>query len=84
MAAHADATLTAKAVFVFTTDTTKSFAASGYYLEAGHVGQNIVLQCVSLDMGGVTMAGFSADSLKPLLKLTETETPIYVIPVGKK
>jgi nitroreductase len=84
MAAHADASLTAAAVFVITTDTAKSFGSAGYYLEAGHVAQNIVLQCVSLDMGGVTMAGFSADSLTPLLKLTETETPIYVIPVGKK
>ena len=81
---HADATLTAAAVFVITADTNKSFSSSGYNLEAGHVGQNIVLQCVSLDMGGVTMAGFSAENLKTALKLPENETPVYAIPVGKK
>lgn len=84
MAGHADPIPTAAAVFVITADTKKAFGASGYYLEAGHVAQNIVLQCVSLDMGGVTMAGFSADNLKKVLKLPENEVPVYVIPVGKK
>jgi SagB-type dehydrogenase family enzyme len=83
-AGHADATLTATAVFVITTDTKKSFASSGYYLEAGHVAQNIVLQCVPLNMGGVTMAGFNADNLKKAMSLPEDEAPVYVIPVGKK
>lgn len=81
---HADPIPTASAVFVITADTKKSFSSSGYCLEAGHVAQNIVLQCVSLDMGGVTMAGFSADNLKKALKLPETEVPVYAIPVGKK
>jgi nitroreductase len=84
MAGHADPVPGAAAVFVITVDTTKAFGTSGYYLEAGHVAQNIVLQCVPLKMGGVTMAGFGADNLKEVLKLSETGEPIYVIPVGKK
>ncbi len=84
VAGHADPIPTAPAVLVITADTKKTYAASGYYLEAGHVAQNIVLQCVSLDMGGVTMAGFSADTLKKVLKLSENEVPVYEIPVGKK
>lgn len=84
VAGHADPIPTAAAVFVITADTKKSFASTGYYLEAGHVAQNIVLQCVTLDMGGVTMAGFTAKTVKEQLKLTETEVPAYMIPVGKK
>jgi nitroreductase len=84
MAGHADPVPTAAAVFVITADTKKSRSATGYLLEAGHVAQNIVLQCVPLNMGGVTMAGFSADNLKTVLELPENETPVYVIPVGKK
>lgn len=85
VAGHADPIPTAAVMFVITADTKKAYASSGYYLEAGHVAQNIVLQCVSLDMGGVTTAGLSiADTLKKMLKLPENEVPVYVIPVGKK
>ncbi len=79
-----DPASTAVAAIVITADTEKSYSSSGYLLEAGHVAQNIVLQCVPLDMGGVTTASFSADKLKKLLKLPETEVTVYVLPVGKK
>ena len=82
-AARPDPASTATAAIVITADTEK-MSASGYYLEAGHVAQNIVLQCIPLDMGGVTTASFSADKLKKLLKLPETEVTVYVLPVGKK
>jgi len=81
--ARPDPVSTSAAALVITADT-EAMGASGYYLEAGHVAQNIVLQCVPLDMGGVTTAGFNADNLKKALNLSDTEIPVYVIPVGKK
>jgi SagB-type dehydrogenase family enzyme len=82
---HADPFPTTPLVIVITGDSAKTKNSSLFYLEAGHVAQNIVLQCVSLGMGGVTtMASYNADKLKTLLKLAEDEVPIYSIPVGKK
>jgi SagB-type dehydrogenase family enzyme len=82
---HADPFPTTPLVFVITGDGTKTKNSSLYYLEAGHVAQNIVLQCASLGMGGVTtMASYNADKLKTLLKMSADEVPIYSIPVGKK
>jgi len=82
---HADPFPTTPLVFVITGDGAKTKNSSLYYLEAGHAAQNILLQCVSLGMGGVTtMASYNADKLKALLKMADDEAPIYSIPVGKK
>jgi len=54
------------------------------YLEAGHVAENVALQAVSLKMGIVTVGGFKPDDVKKALKLPESETPIYILPMGKK
>jgi SagB-type dehydrogenase family enzyme len=82
---HADPFPTTPLVLVITADGTKTKNSSLFYLEAGHVAQNIVLQCVSLGMGGVTtMASYNADKLKTLLKMSADEVPVYSIPVGKK
>jgi len=35
-------------------------------------------------MGGVPMGGIDFDKLKTVFKIDEKETPIYLIPVGKK
>lgn len=79
MASHADPLPAAPLVFIIT-----SKSGGGGSQEAGHVAQNILLQCVSLNMGGVPMGGIDFDKLKALFKLDDKETGIYLIPVGKK
>ena len=72
------------ALMIIITGNIKQTNEPSYYLEAGHVAQNIALQCVSLDMGVVTTRGFDEEALKRLLNLSEWEHPIYVLPAGKE
>ncbi len=54
-------------------------------IEAGHIGQNIYLQAVSLGLGAVAVGAFYDDKLNSLLALDgETEAAIYVLSVGGK
>lgn len=54
------------------------------HLEAGHVAENLFLQAVSLDLNTVTVGAFQEKDLKELLNIPEDETPLYIMPVGKK
>jgi len=53
-------------------------------MEAGHVSQNIYLECVSLGLGTVSIGGFDDNGVKKLLNLPENEIVLYLMPVGKK
>lgn len=81
---HPDPMLTAMAAIVITGDKKIARTPESFYLEAGHAAQNVLLQCVSLGMGGVPTASFKADVITPMLRLSEQEVPLYVLPVGKK
>jgi SagB-type dehydrogenase family enzyme len=52
------------------------------HLEAGHVAQNILLQAVSLDLGGVAIGAFSDHEVNNLLKMDKGRVPLYIVPVG--
>jgi SagB-type dehydrogenase family enzyme len=52
------------------------------HLEAGHAAQNLLLQAVALDLGGVTIGAFEDDKVKQVLALPAHHAPVYVIPVG--
>lgn len=55
------------------------------WMEAGHVGQNILLEAVALGLGGVPVGAFDDDALARLLDLHKIEQktiPLYVITVG--
>jgi SagB-type dehydrogenase family enzyme len=52
------------------------------YMEAGHVGQNISLQAVSLGLGTVMVGAFDDQGVKEVLQLPDKEYPIYLVPVG--
>lgn len=52
------------------------------HLEAGHVAQNLVLEAVSLGLGGLTVGAFYDKSVADLLDLSKDETPLYIISVG--
>lgn len=54
-------------------------------MEAGHIGQNISLQAVSLGLGSVMVGAFDTDGVTRLLEpfiSNAAEEPIYIIPVG--
>lgn len=54
------------------------------FLEAGHMGQNILLRSTELGVGACSVSGFVDDSLIEILDLTEDEIPIYTISLGKR
>jgi SagB-type dehydrogenase family enzyme len=51
-------------------------------LEAGHAGQNLVLQAVALGLGGVTIGAFYDDQVQRALSLPSDHEPLYLIPIG--
>ena len=67
--------------------TTKRYDERGIryvHMEAGHAAQNVYLQVESLGLGTVTAGAFSDDEVKKLLKLGIEETPLYIMPIGRK
>lgn len=52
------------------------------HLEAGHAAQNLLLQAVALDLGGVPIGAFIDDKVKGVLSLPDDHQPFYLIPVG--
>lgn len=51
------------------------------HMEVGHVGQNISLQAVALNMGTVMIGAFDDRAVREVLEIEEE--PLYIIPVGK-
>lgn len=52
-------------------------------MEAGHVGQNIALQAIALDLGTVMVGAFVDDRIKRIVGAPDPEQVIYMIPVGR-
>jgi len=78
----------APAVFVFAAlyqRTSKKYGkrATRYVdMEAGHACQNLLLQAVALDLGGVPIGAFRDKRVADVLELDRNETPLYLVPVG--
>lgn len=53
------------------------------HMEAGHAAQNIYLQSVSLGLGTVVIGAFRDEEIGKIMKMTEMERPLYIMPVGK-
>ena len=51
--------------------------------EVGHVGQNIHLQCISLNLGTVVIGAFNDNEVRRVMGMSGDETPIYIMPIGK-
>ena len=65
--------------------TTRRYGERGYryvYMEVGHVGQNVYLQCVSLGLACVVIGAFYDDDVKRIVG--GVGEPLYIIPVGVK
>ena len=54
------------------------------YIEAGAAAENFLLEVVSLGLGSTYTAGFDENKTKEVLRLSEGEEPIGVLPVGRK
>ncbi len=64
--------------------TTRRYGERGYRyvaMEAGHIGENLHLQCEALGLGTVMVGAFFDNEVKELLGVPEE--PLYVMPVGK-
>ena len=51
--------------------------------EAGHAGQNLLLQAVALDLGAVPIGSFRDDEVNALLGLPEGQVARYLFAVGR-
>jgi SagB-type dehydrogenase family enzyme len=51
--------------------------------EAGHAGQNLLLQAVALGLGGVPLGSFDDRAVCQLLELPEGEKPRYLFALGR-
>lgn len=51
------------------------------HMEVGHMGQNISLQAVALNLGTVMIGAFRDQEIKEILGIEEE--PLYLIPVGR-
>jgi SagB-type dehydrogenase family enzyme len=52
-------------------------------MEAGHAAQNLELAAVALGLGTVAVGAFDDEAVAKLINLPESETPLYILPVGK-
>jgi len=51
-------------------------------MEVGHVGENIYLQAVALNLGTVAVGAFYDDQVAEILDLPSNYRPLYIMPVG--
>lgn len=81
---------TAAAIVIFTTvpeRTTRRYGNRGLmyiHMEAGHAAENVHLQAVALGLGSAPIGAFDESAVVKILNLTKTETPLYIIPIGKE
>lgn len=54
------------------------------HIEIGHVGQNVCLQAVALNLGAVVIGAFDDSGVKKIVNLMPKEEPFYLIAIGKK
>ncbi len=53
------------------------------HMETGHAAQNVFLQTVPLNLGTVVIGAFHDDAVKKVLKMSDREQPLYIMPVGR-
>lgn len=82
---------TADAVLVITAVTDRIRRSYGdrsiryIYMEAGHIAQNILLEAVSLGLGGVPIGAFRDGDVNEIMALDgEKETVVYLITLGTR
>ena len=85
-----DSVREAAVVLVITSVFTRTTAKYGdrgiqyVHMEVGSVAQNIYLQVESLNLGTVFIGAFHEDEVMEVLELEKPETPLGLLPLGKK
>ena len=82
MILKAPATLVVTAVFERTRARYGARTERYVHMEAGHVGENIMLQATALGLGTVPVGAFNDAEVKKVLEIKEE--PLYLFPVGRK
>ncbi len=54
------------------------------HIEAGHISQNIYLQCESLGLGTVIIGAFKDQELRQALRLGRRDRPLAIMPLGRR
>lgn len=79
----------APAVFVFTALVSRTAQRYGesrspryVHLEIGHAAQNLLLQAVALNLGGVPVGAFADSRLQSALPVPADHTVFYLVPIG--
>jgi SagB-type dehydrogenase family enzyme len=78
----------APAVFIFTAVYERTSVKYGdraeryVHLEVGHAAQNLLLEAVALNLGGVPIGAFNDSGVQRALALPEDHAPLYIIPIG--
>jgi len=52
------------------------------HLEAGHVAQNVLVQCTALHLGAVPIGAFDDAKVQDALGITRDNRPLYIISIG--
>jgi len=53
------------------------------HMEVGHVGENIHLQVVALDLATVEVGAFDDEEVRKVLGVEEQIKPLYIMPIGR-
>ncbi|STX40828.1 nitroreductase [Legionella donaldsonii] len=67
--------------------TTKKYGNRGkqyVHMEIGHAAQNVCLQVTALGLGTVIIGALDEPAFRAILALPKEETPLYIMPVGKR
>jgi SagB-type dehydrogenase family enzyme len=67
--------------------TTRKYGERGIryvHMEAGHAAQNVYLQASSLNLGTVVIGAFQDELVKKVLQMSNKESPLYIMPVGRR
>ncbi len=80
--AAAPAVFVIAAVFERTAAKYRDRAPRYVHMEAGHAGQNIMLEAAALGLGSVPVGAFRDDAVKQALHLPPGQEPLLLIPVG--
>lgn len=81
--AEAAAVLVFSAVYERTTGKYGQRGVRYAHMEVGHAAQNALLQALSLGLGAVVIGAFGDQAVREVLQLSESEHPLYLMPVGR-
>jgi len=53
------------------------------HMDVGHAAQNVLLQATALGLGAVPVGAFRTRTIGGILGFSETELPMYLLPIGR-